>query len=161
MTTSPKAARSRLDPEPVSRRDFLGLVSMWAAVAALGSGLVGMMRLPKAAVLSSPSKKFKVTLPESLAAGQAFIPPGRAVAVYRDEDGVHALSLICTHLGCIVKNTGDGFECPCHGSQFTAKGEVRKGPAPRALSWYKISGGGGNYIVDEGTTVPPGTKLKA
>jgi cytochrome b6-f complex iron-sulfur subunit len=161
MTTSPKAALSRLDPEPVTRRDFLGLVSMWAAVAALGSGLVGMMRLPKAAVLSSPSKKFKVTLPESLAAGQAFIPPGRAVAVYRDGEGVHAVSLICTHLGCIVKNTGDGFECPCHGSQFTAFGEVRKGPAPRALTWYKISGGGGNYIVDEGTTVPSGTKLKA
>lgn len=161
MTTHPQAARSRLDPEPVSRRDFLGILSMWAAVAALGSGLLGMMRLPKAAVLSSPSKKFKVTLPESLAEGQAFIPPGRSVALYRDAEGVRAVSLICTHLGCIVKNTGDGFECPCHGSQFTAHGDVKKGPAPRSLAWHKVSGGGGTYIVDEGTTVPAGTRLKA
>jgi len=60
-----------------------------------------------------------------------------------------------------VKSTGVSFECTCHGSQFTAHGEVRKGPAPRALAGYKVSGGGGNYIVDEGTTVPAGTKLLA
>jgi cytochrome b6-f complex iron-sulfur subunit len=160
MTTEPLAARSRLDPEPVSRRDVLGTLSVWAALAALGSGLIGMLRLPKAAVLSSPSKKFKVTLPESLAAGQPFIPPGRSVALYRDAEGVHAVSLICTHLGCIVKNSGEHFECPCHGSQFTAGGEVIKGPAPRALAWYKVTGADGSYVVDEGTTVPSGTRLK-
>lgn len=153
--------RSRLDPEPVSRRDFLGLVSLWAAVAALGSGFLGMMRLPKAAVLSSPSKKFKVSLPESLAEGQPYIPPGRSVAMYRSADGVYAVSLVCTHLGCIVKQSIDGFECPCHGSQFSTHGEVKKGPAPTALAWHKVTGGGGSYIVDEGTTVPPGTRLKA
>lgn len=160
MTTNPQAARSRLDPEPVTRRDVLGILSVWAAVAALGSGLIGMLRLPKAAVLSSPSKKFKVTLPESLAAGQAYIPPGRSVALYRDAEGVHAVSLICTHLGCIVKTSGEGFECPCHGSQFTAAGEVTKGPAPRALAWHKVTGAGGSYIVDEGATVPPGTRAQ-
>lgn len=161
MTTQPTAGVSRLDPEPVSRRDVLGLFSLWAAAFALGSGFLGMMRLPKAAVLSSPSKKFKVALPESLAEGQPFIPPGRAVAMYRSVEGVHAVSLVCTHLGCIVKQSADGFECPCHGSQFTAQGEVKKGPAPKALSWYKVSGSGGTYIVDEGTTVPPGTRWPA
>ena len=30
--------------------------------------LVGMLKLPKAAVLASPSKKFRVALPENLAA---------------------------------------------------------------------------------------------
>lgn len=161
MTTQATTKRSRLDPEPMSRRDFLGLASLWTAFAAMGFAAIGMLRLPKAAVLSSPSKKFKVALPESLATGQAFIPPGRSVALYRSGDGVCAVSLVCTHLGCIVKNTGDGFECPCHGSQFAANGSVKKGPAPRALAWHKVTGGGGNYVVDEGVTVPVGTYCKA
>jgi len=161
MTTQATTKRSRLDPEPISRRDFLGMGSLWAAAAALGVAMLGMSRLPRAAVLSSPSKKFRVNLPESLPEGQAFVPPGRSVALYRDADGVYAVSLVCTHLGCIVKNSSDGFECPCHGSQFTADGTVRKGPAPRALAWHKVTGSGGNYVVDEGATVPAGTKLNA
>ena len=63
MSETQKTGRSRLDPEPVSRRDVLGLMSLWAAGSALLFGLVGMLRLPKAAVLSSPSKRFRVTLP--------------------------------------------------------------------------------------------------
>ncbi len=161
MTTQATTKRSRLDPEPVSRRDFLGLSSLWAAAVALGVASLGMMRLPKAAVLSSPSKKYKVTLPDSLPAGQPFVPPGRSVALYRDDEGVYAVSLICTHLGCIVKQHAEGFECPCHGSLFKADGTVVKGPAPRALTWHKVTGGGGQYFVDEGVTVPSGTKLKA
>lgn len=161
MSVNSNAPRSRLAPEPVARRDFLGLASVWTTLAALGFGLIGMMRLPKAAVLSSPSKKFRVALPDSLAAGQPFVPPGRSVALFRDAEGVYAVSLVCTHLGCIVKQAPDGFECPCHGSRFTADGAVTKGPAPVALPWHKVSGGGGNYIVDEAATVPAGTKLKA
>ena len=161
MTTQATTKRSRLDPEPMTRRDFLGKVSLWAMFGALGVAALGMLRLPKAAVLSSPSKKFRVSLPESLPAGQAFIPSGRSVALYRDAEGVYAVSLVCSHLGCIVKNTGDGFECPCHGSRFKADGAVVKGPAPRALVWHKVTGKGGNYIVDEGTTVPAGTRLNA
>jgi cytochrome b6-f complex iron-sulfur subunit len=122
---------------------------------------IGMLRLPKAAVLASPSKKFRVTIPESLAAGQPFTPPGRSVTLFRDDEGVYAISTICTHLGCIVKSTPDGFECPCHGSRFAADGSVTKGPAPQALPWYKVTGSDGTYVVDEDTTVPAGTKVKA
>jgi Rieske Fe-S protein len=160
MSTIPATTGSRLEPEPVPRRDFLGLASVCSAAAALLFALVGMLRLPKAAVLSSPSKKFRVAIPESLAAGQPLLPPGRSVAMFRDADGVYAISTICTHLGCIVKSTAEGFECPCHGSRFAADGTVKRGPAPRALAWLKVTGGGGNYIVDEGTTVPAGTKVK-
>jgi len=161
MTTRPQAPRSRLEPEPLTRRDFLGLASLWTAMSAMGFALVGMLRLPKAAVLSSPSKKFRVTLPESLAPGQAFEPPGRAVVLFRDEEGVYAISRICTHLGCIVRGTGEGFECPCHGSRFAVDGSVTKGPAPQPLPWYKVTGAGGEYVVDEDVTVPPGTKEPA
>lgn len=153
---------SRLDPEPVARRDFLGLSSLAAAGAAMAFAGVGLLRLPKAAVLTSPSKKFRVALPESLPAGQAFVSPGHSVAVFRDDEGVYAISTVCTHLGCIVTPTPVGFSCPCHGSLFAADGSVVKGPAPRALPWFQVAdGGGGTYIVDEATTVSPGTKVKA
>ena len=161
MSSASPRSPSRLDPEPVARRDILGLGALWSAAAALAFATVGMIRLPKAAVLSSPSKKFRADLPESLAPGQAFVPPGRSVALFRDAEGVYAISLICTHLGCIVKHQGEGFECPCHGSRFRLDGTVSKGPAPKPLPWCKVSGAGGRFIVDEDVTVPVGTKVKA
>jgi cytochrome b6-f complex iron-sulfur subunit len=141
------------------RRDWLGLASLWAMGASLLFGLVGMLRLPKAAVLASPSKRFRVALPDNLPAGEAFVPPGRSVAIFRDAGGAYAVSTICTHLGCVVKTKADGFECPCHGSGFAADGEVTKGPAPRPLPWLKVSVNGGVVTVDEGATVPRGTKV--
>lgn len=159
MTVQPGASASRLDPEPVPRRDVLGLLSLWSMAAALLFATIGMLRLPKAAVLASPSKKFRVSLPDTLPAGEPFVPPGRAVAVFRDADGVYAISTICTHLGCIVKATAQGFECPCHGSRFTANGAVERGPAPRALDWLQVSTAGGLVVVDQGATVPPGTRV--
>jgi cytochrome b6-f complex iron-sulfur subunit len=162
MTTIPGKPESRLDPEPVPRRDLLGLAALWSTVSALAFSVIGMLRLPKAAVLASPSKTFSVTLPETLAAGEPFVPPGRSVALFRDAEGaVHAISSVCTHLGCIVKATPEGFQCPCHGSQFDKDGGVTKGPAPVALAWLKVKGSNGQWIVDEGTKVPQGTKVKA
>lgn len=158
MTLTPGESRSRLDPEPVPRRDMLGLASLWAAASAMLFAVLGMLRLPKAAVLASPSKKFKTALPETLAEGQAFVPPGRSVALFRDAEGVHAISTVCTHLGCIVKPNAEGFECPCHGSRFAGDGAVTKGPAPQALPWLEVSASGPNVYVDESKTVPPGTK---
>lgn len=159
MTLEPKPPRSRLDPEPMPRRDWLGLSSLWTMGGALVFGLVGLMKLPKAAVLASPSKKFKVALPEGLPVGEAFVPPGRAVAVFRDGEGVYAMSTICTHLGCVVKPGAEGFECPCHGSRFQHDGSVARGPAPRALPWLKVTVSGGAVTVDEGTVVASGTKV--
>jgi cytochrome b6-f complex iron-sulfur subunit len=159
MTLKPQEPRSRLDPEPMPRRDWLGLTSLYTMGAALLFGLLGSLRLPKAAVLASPSKKFRVALPEALAAGDAFVPPGRSVAIFKDTEGVYAVSTICTHLGCVVKANAEGFECPCHGSKFTADGEVTKGPAPRPLPWLKVNVSGGMVVIDEGSTVPSGTKV--
>jgi Rieske Fe-S protein len=143
------------------RRDFLGLSSLVTAGAALAFAFVGMLRLPKAAVLPVPARKFKVTLPETLAPGAAWQPPGRNVAVVRDAEGVFAVSLVCTHLGCIVKPSATGFDCPCHGSRFAPDGSVTHGPAPVALNWVEVSGADGQYTVDESVAVPQGTKVSA
>lgn len=159
MTVKPGTPVSRLDPEPIPRRDALGLLSLWSMASALMFATVGMLRLPKAAVLASPSKKVKVQLPDTLADGEPFVPPGRSMAVYRQAGQVYAISTVCTHLGCIVKPSATGFACPCHGSEFEADGTVKKGPAPRPLDWLEVTTAGGAIVVNEGATVKPGTKV--
>jgi nitrite reductase/ring-hydroxylating ferredoxin subunit len=161
LTPDKPVMPSRLDPEPTPRRDFLGLAALWATGTSMLFAAVGMMRLPKAAVLSSPSKKYLVRLPESLALGEPFEPPGRSIVLVRDEKGVYALSKVCTHLGCLVKRSGAGFDCPCHGSRFTADGTVEKGPAPQPLPWLQVMKASDGYMVDEAVVVPPGTRDKA
>jgi cytochrome b6-f complex iron-sulfur subunit len=60
------------------------------------------------------------------------------LALFRDDNGVYALSLICTHLGCTVTVTEDALSCPCHGSRFDRQGKVLKGPADRSLVRMKV-----------------------
>ena len=52
----------------------------------------------------------------------------------------YALNAECTHLGCVVPwDPMQGkFICPCHGSQYDAKGSVLRGPAPGALRLAKV-----------------------
>jgi glycine/D-amino acid oxidase-like deaminating enzyme/nitrite reductase/ring-hydroxylating ferredoxin subunit len=75
---------------------------------------------------------------DSLGAGEGGIVSfdGHKVAGYRDDGGVlHAVSPVCTHLGCLVAfNTAERtWDCPCHGSRFTVDGEVIEGPATKDL----------------------------
>jgi glycine/D-amino acid oxidase-like deaminating enzyme/nitrite reductase/ring-hydroxylating ferredoxin subunit len=56
--------------------------------------------------------------------------------VYRDEEGqLHAVSLRCTHLGCLLRFNGAerSWDCPCHGSRFDVDGAVLEGPAVKPL----------------------------
>lgn len=54
------------------------------------------------------------------------------IAVYKDMDGtIHSCSGICPHLGGVLQWNDDekSFDCPLHGSRFTAHGTVVNGPA--------------------------------
>jgi glycine/D-amino acid oxidase-like deaminating enzyme/nitrite reductase/ring-hydroxylating ferredoxin subunit len=58
------------------------------------------------------------------------------IAAYRDDAGrLHERSAVCTHLKCIVDwNTAEkSWDCPCHGSRFSATGKVLAGPATADL----------------------------
>jgi glycine/D-amino acid oxidase-like deaminating enzyme/nitrite reductase/ring-hydroxylating ferredoxin subunit len=61
---------------------------------------------------------------------------GRRVAAYRDDEGeTHVLSPVCPHLGCVVRwnDAEKTWDCPCHGSRFTATGQLLAGPAEHDL----------------------------
>jgi glycine/D-amino acid oxidase-like deaminating enzyme/nitrite reductase/ring-hydroxylating ferredoxin subunit len=61
---------------------------------------------------------------------------GQKIAVYRDDAGrVHAVSPVCTHLGCHVRwNRAErSWDCPCHGSRYDPDGGVLDGPASKPL----------------------------
>ena len=67
---------------------------------------------------------------------------GENVAAFKDEAGtVHAVSAVCTHMGCLVgwNATDRTWDCPCHGSRFELSGEVIHGPATQPLG-SKITG---------------------
>ena len=78
-----------------------------------------------------------------LAPGEAavLVEGTERVAVYRDETGgVHAVSPVCTHMGCTVTwNTAETtWDCPCHGSRFTCDGAVIQGPAVKDLERKEV-----------------------
>ena len=66
---------------------------------------------------------------------------GQRIAVARDARGkLHAVSAVCSHLGCQVKfNTAEeSWDCPCHGSRFDVEGAVLNGPATRPLTCHYL-----------------------
>jgi len=65
---------------------------------------------------------------------------GEKVAVYRDaQDHLHAVSAVCTHMGCIVTwNAAEKtWDCPCHGSRFDCDGHVMHAPAIDDFAAYE------------------------
>ncbi|MCI8332003.1 MAG: FAD-dependent oxidoreductase [Clostridiales bacterium] len=65
-----------------------------------------------------------------------FISNGIKAGVYRDEQGdLFAIDTKCPHMGCQLTWNADekSWDCPCHGSRFTYKGELIDGPAQTDL----------------------------
>ena len=63
------------------------------------------------------------------------------LAVYKDKNGVvHAMSPICTHVGCEVKwnNAELTWDCPCHGARYSYTGTVVNGPASKNLAKVNV-----------------------
>jgi glycine/D-amino acid oxidase-like deaminating enzyme/nitrite reductase/ring-hydroxylating ferredoxin subunit len=66
---------------------------------------------------------------------------GKSLALYKDEEGeLHAVSPVCPHAKCSVgwNSAERSWDCPCHGSRFTADGEVLTGPASQGLEVIEI-----------------------
>lgn len=64
--------------------------------------------------------------------GDIIMMDGKKVGAYKDDQGkVYLVKPACTHMGCNVSfnNAESSWDCPCHGSRFSYKGDVLEGPA--------------------------------
>lgn len=149
------------EKEGVSRRDFLSTASVGMVVLSALSLFAGIFRMSKPNVRYEEATKFKIGRPENFPVGTVKNLDEKGVFIFSNDDGLHAISSVCTHLGCIVSVTETGFQCPCHGSQYDDNGRVVAGPAPRNLAWLEISRSvDGSLMVDTASAVPAGTTLK-
>lgn len=137
------------------------MASLGSFLAAVGTALAGVLRLPEPAVLPGPVQRFKIGMADEFAVGSETRFEKENLFVFRDAEGIYAVSSICTHLGCSVARSTEGFQCPCHGSRFTPEGTVAAGPAPRALPWLEIGrAADGQLVVYADNEVPAGTRFR-
>ncbi len=146
---------------PETRRDFLGIAAAWSAICAFAMALIGALRLPMPSVFPESDSRVKLGPPSSYPPGSSTYLPAHRLWIFRDERGFgfHALSAVCTHLGCVAgRDESGGFFCPCHGSRFDEDGNVLGGPAPRGLIWVELGlSPEGELVADTLREVPAGT----
>jgi quinol---cytochrome c reductase iron-sulfur subunit, bacillus type len=128
----------------------LGLVIAWPMVAML----IGPMYRRQAGQFAKVPgfKSAPIGQPVKLRFSQmtqdAFVSEDQTLEVWivkHSDSEATVFSPICPHLGCpyVWQPRVGRFVCPCHGSFFTADGQVVAGPAPRPLDSlaYKIENG--------------------
>lgn len=121
-----------------NRRDFLKLStnSLLALAGALGIG--GLFRFLSYQFDESPQTEFDIGSPYDYPFNSRTVLPYIPALIIHDRNGFEAVSLECTHLGCMVEARNFGFECPCHGSRFDLDGVMLKGPAARDLRKLRV-----------------------
>jgi len=142
-----------------SRRDFLKRYSVWAA---LGAGVLASISLLRQFIprLTQYQRRFKIGRINNFPVNTFTYIADRKLFVYRDHQGIRAVSAICTHLGCVIEKSDEGFQCPCHGSCYNDQGEVVSGAATKDLPWFELTKDvDGQIVVNLGRLVPPEEKL--
>jgi cytochrome b6-f complex iron-sulfur subunit len=152
--------------ESGNRREFFVKLGIGAGLVALGGQTLASLRSLVPNVSYDAPTTVKLGPPQDFPDGMKFLPDQR-LFVFREGKIFHAISAVCTHLGCTVRaealstvesKTVEGsqlrithrFLCPCHGSRYTGDGENAAGPAPRPLAWYHltIAPDDGQLVVD-------------
>jgi cytochrome b6-f complex iron-sulfur subunit len=122
----------------LSRSDFLRLGTNFMLGLGGALGLGGLIHYLSYEMDPAPPSQYDLgsvnDYPHGSRTVLLYIP---AVLIHADE-GLVALSLVCTHLGCTVEQKGREYECPCHGSKFDDKGYVTRGPANAPLKKLRV-----------------------
>ena len=154
---SPAAlGKTTKDSEGLNRRSFFSWLSFgWVAfVAATGGFFTMLLRFLFPNVLFEPVQTFRAGFPDDYIIGEVSTKwkDKYGVWIIRNDQGIYALSTVCTHLGCTPNwlSSSKKFKCPCHGSGFKATGINFEGPAPRPLERYRsVIADSGEIIVDK------------
>jgi cytochrome b6-f complex iron-sulfur subunit len=161
--------------ESVDRRHLLRALLTGAGATALGHQGVVLLRSIAPNVSYDAPTVVKLGLPVEFPEGLRFLRDQR-LFVIRERNRFHAISAVCTHLGCTVQAdvTVEGsatsidasetyrFVCPCHGSKYDGEGTCTAGPAPRPLAWYRLSFApdDGQLVVNLANEVPRSFRLE-
>jgi cytochrome b6-f complex iron-sulfur subunit len=134
-----------------SRRNFnIALAIAWGSLAFVGATFGAMFQDffgPK--VLKEPKKLWRAGTMDNFSNPGVYeqfkqTPDGASgfwiVNLSPSENRLVALSVICTHLGCIPAWLAGElkFKCPCHGSGYYVTGVNFEGPTPRPLERFAI-----------------------
>ena len=151
-----------MSQEPSRRRFVLTLGTTGLAAGSAGL-LLALARSVVPDVLYEAPRRFSVGRPEDFPLDTATLLADHRVFVFRTAEGFHAISAVCTHLGCNVDHEdAHGFTCPCHGSTYDLGGEVTRGPAAWPLPRFAMSlSRRGELVVDTRRKVDPGFRLQA
>ena len=145
----------------IERRHFMLSIGWGSLFVVFGGMIVETMRYIFPNVLYELVAFFKAGKPNDYPNDSVTFLAERKVFVFRNKEGLHAISAICTHLGCTVRQEKDGFFCPCHGSGFDKNGLVLYGPAPKPLPWLSIVlNRKGDLVIDTAKHVSIGYTLK-
>ena len=141
-----------------NRRDFLAKAGIVAVCSCAAAALAGSVRLAVPDFFDGPPERFPLGRPSDFKTGTLTWVRDKQLFVQRDEDGFGVFSSRCTHLGCTVRRTAEGFFCPCHGARYDAQGQVTHGPAREPLPWYGIwLEQDGHIWVDTGEQIEVGS----
>ncbi len=122
----------------ITRRDFLKLAGEGILGVCAMLGLGGLLQyLAHPAVDGAPTE-FDLGLATDYPPGSRTPVPEANAILFHTASGFQALSLVCTHLGCSVNLSGEGFACPCHNSHYDLNGNVIQGPATRPLQRLEV-----------------------
>ena len=149
------------DADP-GRRAFLTHIGAAAVAVTAGEAAWATYRFARNPVSYGPTQRRVLGDPARFPPGTRTWLDDSRLFVVRDADGLRALSAVCTHLGCTVREDSDGggFVCPCHGSRYDAEGSVTSGPAPRALAYVDVKlDKRGRLIADLAAEVEPTRRL--
>jgi len=144
-----------MSEQTVDRRDFIFRVGTGAGIAAIVYQASASLRSLVPNVSYDAPTTVKLGPVVEFPDGLKFLPDQR-LFVFREGNTFHAISAVCTHLGCTARaealsspetrEVGGAplrlthrFQCPCHGSRYTGDGSNVSGPAPRPLAWYHLS----------------------
>jgi Rieske Fe-S protein len=145
-----------MEQNGTSRRSLLRL-GMGTGVAAMLSGC-RLFGSRKADVVARPQDHAVTLTQEESSAllaseGSLLVKPegheDKILVIHSRDGSLHAVSSICTHMGCDIlydKDLGH-VRCPCHGSQFGLDGHNIKGPAQRPLRQYAVHDNQGRIII--------------
>lgn len=166
----------------LTRRAFLLLMGGITGMGALLFGGIETAKFLFPNATGEAPLKFKLTVdPKQITVDNPLMDYGHRTGIIRDDAGLYAVQLICTHLGCTpnyvtnvtngsgladnvaeshgvrraAERVANGWACPCHGSRYFIDSTNFYGPAPRPMDWVDLQFGpdGTSLVVDRGTLV--------